>query len=221
MWNDVMHFDVSHSSAHEGTNHGFKSHSCAVKPTINLDSSANTINIQSSIKVQECEDIVFQDAAWTHKKWSDLRTSQYTTSVGEGIIQGIMSRINHYVAKLVSRQTETSTFQVCYTKTRTEDMIVKDLPGTISNMCNDTDKEKNDSLGDNVQLSPIPIFSRIRSVTVDQTGTILCLCMHFERIGLPCVHLACVASLCHDTPVLDSHTSKFTGFTHHDIAVCW
>ena len=68
---------------------------------MNLDSSANTINIQSSIKVQECEDIIFQDATRTHKKWSDLPTSQHTTSVGEGIVQGIMSRINHYVAKLV------------------------------------------------------------------------------------------------------------------------
>jgi hypothetical protein len=63
-----------------------------------------------------------------------------------------MSRIDHYVEKLVSRQTETSTFQVCYTKTRAEDMVVKELPGTISNMGNDTEKEKNVSLGDNVQL---------------------------------------------------------------------
>jgi hypothetical protein len=94
-------------------------------------------------------------------------------------------------------------------KTRTEDMVVKELPGTISNMGNDTDGEKNDSLGDNVQLSTIPIFSRIRSVTVDQTGTMLCSCKHFERIGLPCVHLASIATLCHDTPVFDSHTSKF------------
>ncbi len=86
-------------------------------------------------------------------------------------MQGIMSIINHYVAKRVLRQTETSSFKVCYTKIRTEDMIVKELPGTISNMGNDTDKEKNDSLGDNVQLSSIPIFSRIWSVTVDQTGT--------------------------------------------------
>jgi hypothetical protein len=125
------------------------------------------------------------------------------------------------VAKLVSRQTKTSTFQVCYTNTRTEDMVVRELPGTISNMGNDTEKEKNDSLGDNVQLSPILIFSRIQSVTVDQTGTMFCSCKHFERIGLPCVHMACVATLCHDTSVFASHTSKFSGFTHHDIAVHW
>ncbi len=132
-----------------------------------------------------------------------------------------MSRINHYVAKLVLRQTETSTFQVCYTKTRTEDIVVKESPGSISNMGNDTEKEKNDSLGDNVQHSPIPIFSRIQSVIVDQTGTMFCSCKHFERIGLPCVHMACVATLCHDTSVFASHTSKFAGFTHHDIAVHW
>jgi hypothetical protein len=73
IWNDVMHFDVSHSSAHEGTNHGLKSHSCAVKPGMDLDSSANTTNIPSNIKVQECEDIIFQDATRTHKKWSPLQ----------------------------------------------------------------------------------------------------------------------------------------------------
>jgi hypothetical protein len=128
-----------------------------------------------------------------------------------------MSRINHYVATLISRQTDTSTFQVCYTKTRADDK----LPGTISNMGNDTDKKKNHSLGDNVELSPIPNFSHIQSVTVDQSGTMLCFCKHFERIGLQCVHLACVVTLCHDTPVFDSNTSKFSGFTHHDIAVRW
>jgi hypothetical protein len=101
-----------------------------------------------------------------------------------------MSKINHYVTKLVMSQTEKSTFQVCYTKTRTEDMVVKELPATILNMGNDTEKEKNDSMGDNTQLSPIPIFSRIRSVTVDQIGTMFCSCKHFERIGLPCVHMA-------------------------------
>jgi hypothetical protein len=131
MQSNEMHFDIVYSSAHKGTNHGLKSHNCAVKPTINLDSFANTINIQASIKVQECKEMIFQDAMQTHKKWSDLPTSKHTmTSVGEGILQRMMSKINHYQAKLVSRQMETSTFQVCYTKTRTEDLAFKELPGT-------------------------------------------------------------------------------------------
>ncbi len=108
--NDVLHFDVSHSSAHEGTNHGLKSYSCAIKPIMNLDTSANTLNIQSSIKVKECEGIILQDAIQTHKRWSDLPTSWHTTSFIEGILQVIMSRINEYVAKIVTRETDTSTF---------------------------------------------------------------------------------------------------------------
>jgi hypothetical protein len=60
--NDVLHLDVSHMSAHEGTNHGLKSHSCGLKPIMNLDTSANTLNIQTSIKIKECEEIILQDA---------------------------------------------------------------------------------------------------------------------------------------------------------------
>jgi hypothetical protein len=165
--------------------------------------------IQTSIKVQDCEEIIFQDATRTHKKWSDLPTSQHTTSVGEGILQGMMSRINHYQAKLVSRKTETSKFQVWYTKTTTEDLVIKELPGTICGIGNDSDKEKNESLGQDVQLSPIPIFSRICSVTVDRTGAMVCSWKHFERIVLPCVHLACVATPCHEMLGLDSHVLNF------------
>jgi hypothetical protein len=143
-------------------------------------------------------------------RWSDLPTSQHTTSVGESILQGVMSRINHYVAKLVLRQTKTSRFQVCYTTTRTVDIEVKELPGTISNMGNDTENEKNDSLCDTDPLSPIPTFSRIWSVNIDQTGTMFCSCKHFERTGLLCVHMACVAKLCHEISVFGSHTSKIS-----------
>jgi hypothetical protein len=149
-----------------------------------------------------------------HKHTRDgLICQHYSTPLQlEGILQGVMSRINHYVAKLVSNQTEKSRFQVCYTNTRTFDIEVKELPGTISNIGNDTENEKNGSLFDTVPLSPIPIFSRIPSVTIDQTETMFCSCKHFERIHLPCVHMACVAKLCHETSVFGCHSSKFSLF---------
>ncbi len=228
--NDVLHLDVSHSSAYEGTNHGLKSHSCIIKPIMNLDTSANTLNIQSSIKVKECEEIISQDATGTHKRWSDLPTSWHTTSFGEGILQGMMSRINDYVANLVARETDTSTFQVFLLNTQTFDTEVTELPCNISNMGTNTpilnmgtntDNETIHSICHTIPVSPIPIFSRIRSVSVDQTGTMLCSCKHFKRMGLPCDHMACVAKLCHETKIFGSITSKFSRFTHHDIAVCW
>jgi hypothetical protein len=138
----------------------------------------------------------------------------------EGILQGVMSRVNQYVAKLILKQTGTSRFQVCNMNTRTLQIEIQEFPGTISNIGKDTGHEKNDSLCDTVPLSPIPIFSRIRSVTIDDTGTMFCSCKHFERIGLPCIHMVCVAELCHENSVFGCHTSQFSGFTHHDIAVC-
>ncbi len=66
------------------------------------------------------------------------------------------------------------------------------------------------------QESTIPFFSRIRTVTIDTDGTMVCTCCLFERQGLPCTHQACVADLCHETI-----GSCFAGFTHHDIHVRW
>ena len=84
-------------------------------------------------------------------------------------------------------------------------------------------QNKTPTIDDEVPSSPIPLFARIRTVTVDCKGTMFCTCKHFERIGLPCVHQACVASFCHnhgmlDTQTTDSHNS-FAGFTHHVISV--
>ena len=73
----------------------------------------------------------------------------------------------------------------------------------------DTDKE----------FSPIPVFSRIRHVSMDCTQTMSCSCNHFERTGLPCVHQACVATYCHQ--FASNSPSVFKGFTHHDISVWW
>ncbi len=114
--------------------------------------------------------------------------------------------------------------------TQTIDTEVTELPCNISNMGKNTpilnmgtktDNEMIDSICDTIPVSPIPIFSRIWSVTADQTGTMFCSCKHFERIGQPCVHMVCVAKLCHETKIFGSITSTFSGFTHHDIAVCW
>ena len=74
----LRHFDTVHSSPHKDINHGLKSHSCAVKPTMNLDSSAKTLNTQTSIRVHECKEKIFQEAHRTHKKWSNLPMSSYT-----------------------------------------------------------------------------------------------------------------------------------------------
>ena len=72
---NVGHFDTLHSSAHKDTNHVLRSHSAGVKETMDVDTSAKTLNTQMSIRVAECKDIIFHEANRTHKKWSNLPTS--------------------------------------------------------------------------------------------------------------------------------------------------
>jgi hypothetical protein len=52
------HFDTLHSSAHKGTNHGLKSHSAGVKGTMDVDTSAETLNTQTSIRVADTTEMI-------------------------------------------------------------------------------------------------------------------------------------------------------------------
>ena len=146
MQSNIRHFDTAHSSPHEGTNHGLKSHSCGVKPNMNIDSSTNTINTQTSIRVHECEEIIFQEAHCTHKKWSNLPTSSHTVNLAEGILQQMMSQMKCYQSSLVSRDTAESVFQVTYSESRTLPHFPFETNNgeetwTINNESNDDEQE--------------------------------------------------------------------------------
>ena len=64
--------------------------------------------------------------------------------------------------------------------------------------------------------TPIPLFRRIRIVTIQDDGTMNCDCYQFEREGIPCAHQGCVATMCYQCC-----GKGFVGFTHHDISVRW
>ena len=197
---------------------------------MNLDTSAKTMNTQTSIRVHECEEIIFRDANCTHKKWSDLPSSSHTVTLAEGIMLAMMSRLPFYHAMLVSINSARSVFQVSYSIEPSADgysIEYKDGEENtnISHKTENNLQNSSPTVDDKVPCSPIPLFSHIRTVTVDNKGTMFCTCKHFERIGLPCVHQACVASFCHNHQTLDNQTTDthhlFAGFTHHDISVHW
>ncbi len=96
-------------------------------------------------------------------------------------------------AKMVLINGSTTVFQVSYSG-----LSVDCDKGNVDEI--DTNEQITDlnkeSAGESA-FSPIPVFSRIRSVSVDDNGTVFCTCKHFERLGLPCVHQASVATFCH------------------------
>ena len=70
-------------------------------------------------------------------------------------------------------------------------------------------------VGKNINNNPaglIPRFSRVRQVSVVDDCILLCSCMHFERIGIPCRH---------QMHVLNTIDAEYAGIRHHDVAVTW
>lgn len=58
----------------------------------------------------------------------------------------------------------------------------------------------------------IPKFSRVRKVSLTADQFLLCSCLHFERVGIPCRH---------QMHVLVSQHEEYAGVTHHDVSVTW
>ena len=236
----MRYFDTAHSSAHEGTNHGVKSHSAGVQTTMGIDLSAKTMNTQTNIKVAECEELIFHEATRTHKKWFNLPTAPYVVTVAESLLKQMMSRQEFYHAKLIARMVNRHVFQVVYDGhgqevfSLREDRCVNDIQDSAIQSSEDSDTQSSDDyMNSNVcNDMHIPLFSRTRTVSVEHDGTMLCSCHMFERVGLPCTHQACVATLRYEAAHRESLSSCyldtgnkgeqfFLGFNHHDVAVHW
>ena len=194
----VRHFDVAHGSQHEvyyfyilfscqkmvvlslthiysllvfqGTNFGLKSHSSSLKPTQGMDTSAQTLNLQADIKAGQMDEIIFNDYQNNNKMWSDWPTSPYTTTFAEGLINTVYNRHHLYTVWRVAERT----FQVEFTH----------VAGTI--------EVENDDIM-NFRHIPIPLFKRVREVTVDDIGIMFCTCKRFECRGIFCEQQVCSA----------------------------
>ena len=58
----------------------------------------------------------------------------------------------------------------------------------------------------------VPRFARVRKVSISDDRILVCSCMHFERIGIPCRH---------QMHILSSLSNDYLGITHHDVCVTW
>ena len=61
----IHHFNTSHSSAHKGTTNSLKSHSASIQPSMDMDTSAKTINTQIDIKVAELAELADGEARYS------------------------------------------------------------------------------------------------------------------------------------------------------------
>jgi hypothetical protein len=178
---------------------------------MDVDLSAKTMNIQTSLRVAECEEFIYHDATRTHKKWSNLPTAPYTVPLAEGLLNHMMSQKDFYHAKLIASMSDRFIFQVVYNGNGQEAVASRRKEENNVNDNPDCDEDPMLNICDDMH---IPLFSRTRTVSVERNRTMFCSCYNFERVGIPCSHQASVATLCYE-----AEEKCFLGFNHHDIAV--
>jgi len=133
---------------------------------MNLDTSAQTQNLQSSIKAADLEFFLHLEFTRTDKTWSDKPTSAHTTSFAEGLLQVEYERSQKKSVKRVGQ----NTFHV--------EMMDADNRISASEV---PPYDVDDS--DNFQHVPIPLFSRICSVSIDDKGIMY----HLYHRKCPCI----------------------------------
>lgn len=186
---DKRSLDTFVASAHEGTNLGLKNHSIAVKANASMSSNAKAMAMQAKMKTEELDDEAFRNVHKCNKLWSVLPTSAHVTPYAEGLIHSIMDRDDMYEARYVGESSLCWDFEVTC-KECVEPFLGDDL----------------------VKDSPVPRFTRTRYVKIDRKGICKCSCCYYQRVGIPCPHIATVFRLL---------IPDWKGFLHTDIALRW
>ena len=105
----IRYLDIAHNSCHEGTNFGAKAHASALKPTLDMLSSAEVQTLQAYLKVAEIVIQAYKEYTRS-KTWSKSATSDFLVTMAEGILKGYNKEHESYVVARVGH----NTFEVKY-----------------------------------------------------------------------------------------------------------
>ena len=171
-----------------------KSHSAPLKGTHGVNKAACALNTQSDLKAAELNQICHKEFMDNNKTWSESITARHTGNFGEGLIKEEYNRESFYRGKYVGDME----FEVTY---------VGDSTGREQGS-----RQIEEDGCDDFPDAPVPVFSRVRTVTIDTDGVMRCSCCKFNTSGYFCVHCIVVARL-----VCKEQGETFLGFTHNDI----
>ncbi len=63
-----------------------------MQPTMNMNTSAMTLNMQTNLEVAKVEETIYKDYHLSNKTWPSFPTSLYTTTAAEGLIISTIER---------------------------------------------------------------------------------------------------------------------------------
>ena len=216
---DVMHFDISHSSAHEGTNFGLKAHAASARPNQGLHQAAAAMGIQDTCKSAECNLIIGNDMRYKDKsEWTSNPFASEMLSFSAALLEYWFKKSKDYLVRRVGW----NKFLVVYCGDGCDpEFVAKYIDGwTPPESHGKADDKDSFPLGeeDAFEMSSNckhPLFSHAYIVTLD-ANCCRCSCCHFERVGLPCPHFhACFRE------VLNAVGIEFKGFNISSVSIRW
>jgi hypothetical protein len=217
---NIMHMDISHSSAQEGTHFGLKEHAARVTPQLGVDKAAAAMGIQDSCKATECDLIVGRDLLSSDKSsWTSNPCAPKLLTFAAGLMEYWFSQSKHYLVRRVGR----NKFLVVYVGKGCDPKFVAHYISGWTPPAEEAANSKNEDTTfhgeeDAFEMSSEckhPLFSHAYVVVLDEHCS-TCSCCHFERIGLPCPHLnAC----CRE--VLKTMGIQFHGFDEKSVKLRW
>ena len=142
-----------------------KNHSIPVKANASMYTNAKAMGMQSKLKTAELDEEALKNVLKCNKLWSNLPTSEFLTPYAEGLMHSIIDRDGLYEAKRVGERE----FEI--------------LCNVLMEPFLEIEEEKD---------CPVPKFSRLRRVHIDNDGICRCSCCYYERVGMPCPHMASV-----------------------------
>ena len=125
-----------------------------------MDMAAQTLNIQQGLKAAELAELIFGAFERTNKCWSDYPTAQITTTFIESLVKIVNDQARLYLVQRVGEKE----FQAHF------------IGHNVSSDNNDATGEQDNEF----KQVPIPSYWRIRHVTVETNGTMMCDCCNFE-----------------------------------------
>ena len=213
--------NVATTSAHEGTNHGLKSHAAAVKGTHGVNTAAKAMSVQDFGKYAELEQKIGHDFRNRNKgRWTNLPTANYVLTYAEGCFLHYRERAKHYLVRRIG----TSRFQVVYAGDKCDKTFVSRYiedwspPDDDENEGEDgSNNLKNGEEDDDLDGAEMycPLFSRAYTVDLNESCS-KCDCGHPERAGFACEHItACADAAC------KASGTTFDGFGHDSVSTRW
>ena len=171
-------------------------------PTMGMDVASNQLNLQSDLKAAELDALCCSEFVNTEKTWSSNPTAPDLVSFGEGLV----SAEYHRAHDKSDRRVGVARFEVRF-----------DPPGDANLAHHDhVDNDPGDDAIKSAEFKgvPIPLFARVRIVTIDANKVMYCSCEKFEGRGHFCADQICVANSVYRAAGL-----TFAGFTKSDVAL--